>query len=121
MNASKILNSTKFIGDRIRQGIKLSGKNQKEVANNIGVTEAWLSGIINGHQNPSLDVIEKLSTLLDQPVAFFFPAYSLKGISAEDKALATSIYDDIAALTPDDLKALKVITQAMRERLEGKQ
>lgn len=120
MTETKILESTPFIGERIRQGIKLSGKSQRDVAAAIGVTEAWLSTIINGHQNPSLDLLENLSSILEQPVAFFFPPYSLEGMDDEKKKLATSIFDDTMELTVEYLQALKVITKAMREKTTGK-
>ena len=120
MTETKILESTPFIGERIRQGIKLSGKSQRDVAAAIGVTEPWLSTIINGRQNPSLDLIENLSSILEQPMAFFFPLYSLEGMDDEKKKLATSIFDDTMDLTVEYLKALKVITNAMHQQIKGK-
>ena len=120
MTETKILESTPFIGERIRQGIKLSGKSQRDVATAIGVTEPWLSTIINGRQNPSLDLIESLSSVLEQPMAFFFPAYSLEGMDDEKKQLATSIFNDAMDLKVEYLQGLKVITKAMRQQTKDK-
>ena len=120
MSESKILRSTKFIGARIRQAIKLSDKNQKEVAAEIGVTDTWLSGVINGRQNPSLETIEKVSTVLGKPMIYFFPPYSLKDSDDPERKLAVSIFDDLMEFSLDHLKALKVLTKAMTECLKDK-
>lgn len=120
MSGSKILRSTKFIGARIRHAIKLSGKSQKELASEIGVTDTWLSGVINGRQNPSLETIEKVSTVLGQPMIYFFPPYSLEDSDDPERELAVSIFDDLMELSLHYLQAIKVLTKAMSEGLKNK-
>ena len=45
---------------------------QHEVAARAGVSNAYLSGVENGHRNPTLDVIAALASALDVPVARLF-------------------------------------------------
>lgn len=120
MSESKINKSTAYIGARIRDGIKLKNTTQKHVAKAVGITEASISNIINANQNPGLDTVEKIAEVLDIPMDYFFPPYSIsKGETQRSKLLA-SVIDDIMVLSLESLKALKVITDAMRFRVAGK-
>ena len=69
---------------KIGQAIRILRKNdlctQGEFANSIGVTQAYLSGIENGHKKPSLEVMENMAESfgVPLPVLFWF------GIERED-------------------------------------
>lgn len=55
------------------KAIRLSFFTQREVAALTEISEARLSGILNGWQEPKLNEMVKLSKLLEQPVSELFP------------------------------------------------
>ena len=120
MSGSKIHKSTKFIGARIRDGLKLTKTSQRQLAKAIDITEPSLSNIINGKQNPGLETVETIALFLELPPAYFLPPYPLGDTKSASSRLRASVIDDVMGLPADTLKALKVITDALRVRATKK-
>lgn len=59
-------------GRRVRELREAIGLRQHEVAVRAGVSTAYLSGVENGHRNPTLDVIAALAQALGVPVSSLF-------------------------------------------------
>lgn len=61
-----------LFGRRVRELRESAGMRQHEVAARAGVSNAYLSGVENGHRNPTLDVIAALAHALGVPVTRLF-------------------------------------------------
>lgn len=109
----------KYIGPRIGDAIKASSKKQVDIARALGMPDKGLSPIINGRKNTSLDMIEKISDELGVAPAVLFPDYEIPPEVSESDVLIDSIHRDMKHLSPDYLDTLKLITDAMRKRVEG--
>ena len=118
MSERKILKINSYIGARIGDAIKSCGKKQVEVARALGMPESGLSAIINGKKTTSLDKIERIANELGVPPAAFFPDYTIPKEATETDILIDSIYRDLKQLDPEYLDTLKLISEAMRKRLE---
>ena len=55
----------KQFGDRLKRLIHIKGMTQGQVARELGVTEATLSGYINGTHAPNLYISERIAEILD--------------------------------------------------------
>jgi Zn-dependent peptidase ImmA (M78 family)/DNA-binding XRE family transcriptional regulator len=60
-----------FNKDRIKQARELAGLTQQELAENIGVQQAWIAKIENGRKPPSFELMAAIARQVQQPVAFF--------------------------------------------------
>lgn len=45
---------------------RMADRNLSEVARRIGVTRVWLSYIVNGHRQPSADMLRRISDYLTE-------------------------------------------------------
>lgn len=61
----------KKVGQRIQQKRKIKGVTQAELAAKCGCTSNHLSAIENGTNKPSLEMIMKISILLDESTDYF--------------------------------------------------
>lgn len=76
------------IGQVIKSLIKKRGMKQKEVAALIGKSPTALSQIINGTYKPQSDTLEKLSEVLNVPVAvIYFLSISESDVPKENLSL----------------------------------
>ena len=109
----------KYIGPRIGDAIKSCGKKQVEIARALEMPDTGLSPIINGRQNTSLDMIEKIANELGVAPAVFFPDYTPPKEATETDILIDSIYRDLKQLNPEYLDTLKLISEAMCKRVKA--
>lgn len=80
------------LGQVIKLLIKKRGLKQIEVAERIGKSPTALSQIINGTYKPQSDTLEKLSEVLNIPVAVIhFLSISEKDVPEENLALYKSL------------------------------
>ena len=59
-------------GRRVRELREAAGLLQSTVADRAGVSGPYLSGVENGHRNPTLDVIAALADALGVPIRTLF-------------------------------------------------
>lgn len=57
-----------FNGEKLGELIRERGMKQKDVAAKVGITEAFLSYIINGLREPSVSVASQLAKVLDTKI-----------------------------------------------------
>lgn len=60
------------IGQSIKKLRKDLSVKQFELANDIGISQTYLSQIEGGTKKPSLDVLEKIASKLDLPLSILF-------------------------------------------------
>ena len=93
----------KHIIMKIGQAIRILRKNdlskQGEFADSIGISQAYLSGIENGHKKPSLEVIQKIAESLEVPLAVLF----WFGVEREDVSEDKQYIYDILKPSIDNL------------------
>lgn len=76
------------IGEVIKVLIKKRGLSQAEVARKIGRSQTALSQIINGVYKPQSDTLDKLSEVLDIPVAaIHFLSITEEDVPVENREL----------------------------------
>jgi transcriptional regulator with XRE-family HTH domain len=64
-------------GRRVRELRESAGIRQADLADRAGLSGPYLSGVENGHRNPTLDVIAALAYALRVPMASLFDGESL--------------------------------------------
>ena len=109
---------SQFVGPRIAEAIKSKGRERSDVAKQLGMHPKSLTAILNGKRATSFEVIEALSGMLDVPPAQFFPGYPVAEHLSDTDLLFDSIVNDMKQLSPEYLDTLKLISEAMRKRLE---
>lgn len=62
----------KFRGDMVRLARHARGMTQKEVAERVGITQAYVSMIEDDERHPTSEQEERIAQALDFPVAFFY-------------------------------------------------
>ena len=60
---------------KLRVAIAINGLNQRQFALSIGVSEAYLSSMLNGYESPSQKFIRKSCFILGQNPEELFPGY----------------------------------------------
>ena len=56
------------IGERIKAILEEKGLKQQELANSAGMTKSYLSRIIHGTENVTVQTVENLEKALKQPI-----------------------------------------------------
>lgn len=59
-------------GERMKQAISVKGISQKELSRRSGITEAAISGYINGTREPGLVAVIRIAKALSVSPALFF-------------------------------------------------
>jgi transcriptional regulator with XRE-family HTH domain len=82
------------IGEKIKQIRKDKGLQQKQVAIDVGLDYSNYNKIENGHREPSLEVLQKLSTILGTSIDELVNAEDTKKpsvVTVEDKTISEKI------------------------------
>lgn len=87
------------IGQGIRTLRKNKLMNQENFASSLGITQSYLSLIEKGHRKPSLEVLQKMSDILNIPLSVLF----WFGIEREDVEEKKKYAYDILKPTIDNL------------------
>lgn len=85
---------TMKIGDKIKQIRKDKGLQQKQVAIDLGLDQSNYNKIENGKREPSLEVLQKLSTILDISIDDLVNAEDTSkptAVTMEDKTISEKI------------------------------
>lgn len=64
--------SNKFIGNRIREARKITGRKQKELAAALGKTAGAISQLEQGNVQISVIELHKIADFLNKPIEYFF-------------------------------------------------
>ncbi len=82
------------IGEKIKQIRKDKGLQQKQVAIDVGLDQSNYNKIENGRREPSLEVLQKLSAILDVSIDELVNAEDSKkpsAVTVEDKTISEKI------------------------------
>ncbi len=83
-----------LISEKIKQLRKDKGLQQKQVAIDVGLDQSNYNKIENGRREPSLDVLQKLSAILDVSIDELVNAEDTKkpsAVTVEDKTISEKI------------------------------
>lgn len=69
---AKAVRVKELIGARMQALRKAKGLTQEELAEEVGISDKYLSSIECGQENPTLDTLLKLAGALDAPIWEFF-------------------------------------------------
>lgn len=97
MTSNPVIKYKKKIGENIAKYRKLKKLSQKELSKFAGITPQTLSCIETGVNNPSFNVMIKISQALDIPLAYIF-TFDDTIFNIEDKELlflATESFKDL--------------------------
>ena len=109
----------KLVGPLLADAREAAGLKQKDAAAASNIHSKTLSAMENGRQGISFDNLLKLGKVYGVPIASFFPDYDLPDTLSETDILIGDIARNLNHLTPDYLDMLKLITDAMRKRIES--
>lgn len=56
------------MGDKLKNVLEQKGIQQKDLANEVGVSEAFMSYIIKGYKQPSVTLLKRMSEYLGVPM-----------------------------------------------------
>lgn len=98
------------LGLRIAQRRKQAGIKQNILAEKLGISNNYLSGIERGREKPSLEILVKLCNALQVT-----PDYLLMG-NMYSNNVPQNIIDGLRMCSEEDIKLLSVIMQHLVER-----
>ena len=98
--------------NRLRKGYSL-----QKLADAIGASKAHIWDLETGRAtNPSLEVLQKLSSVLDVPIA------SLVGENPDEESLPADsvvLFRDLQKLDPEDRETIKLMMARLKKRTES--
>lgn len=101
--------TNKIVGTKIKELRVLEGLTQKQLADELSISDKHLSKIENGHKSASTSLIDKLCIIFNKTPAYFFTSATASGETSINKIIA-SIVEDLKVAKIDDLKVIaKVI------------
>lgn len=93
---------------RIRKGLSL-----QELANRVGISKAHVWELEqNRAKNPSLELLQKLSTALDVPIAELVG----ENPESEESVDAVVMYRNLQKLDPEDRETIKLMMERLMKR-----
>ncbi|MHC9542469.1 MAG: helix-turn-helix domain-containing protein [Vulcanimicrobiota bacterium] len=99
------------IGSQIKELRKNSGLTQEEIAEKTGITPAHFNRIERAHQTPSIDVLERISDILEVDICCFF----IPEISLENEEFHSIFLKELVLLLKDRPKEdIKLIIEISR-------
>ncbi len=108
------------LSDRIRLLRISQSLNQKQLANQVGITQPFLSDIEKGKRRPSIEVLQKLCDALGCSADYLLNR-SADGSKLEESSLPGGLTPEILRIvkdrniTEDELKTALRVTGIMRE------
>lgn len=103
-------------GEWLREQIKLSGKNQSEFSDLIGIEQPHLSRIINGTRNASNQVLENIAIVLGLPAETVFRQAGILRPKPEIDQKIEDLNHLLRELPPGDLEEIELIIRMKLNR-----
>ncbi len=104
-----------LVGERIYQLRKGNGLSQDELAERAGIDRTYIGPIENGKQNPSLEVLFKISTALNVSISdlFRFPGDGIEKV--EEAAVLYEVKEEVKLKEHEDIEAINKLFPSIRE------
>jgi len=84
-----------FVLSRIGEELKRKGLYQSHIARSLGMTNAWISKILNGKRRLSVDVLLKIADILEVDPASLLPESKHKKLMNFEEYIRAVIRDEI--------------------------
>ena len=104
-----MIGSKQYLGKRIQELRKQSGLKQSELAEMANIDCKHLSKIECGIAYPSLDLLDKIAKILNQPTKCFFEIEHLQ----DRKNIVDELKNKIETASTDDLKVIYRIVNSV--------
>lgn len=102
--------TNKIVGTKIKELRLLEGLPQKQLADELSISDKHLSKIENGYKSASTSLIDKLCVVFNKPPAYFFTS----AIAADETSInkiIVGIVDDLKVAEIDDLKVIAKVVK----------
>ncbi len=109
MNKSSINSS---VGRKIKELRTVLGLTQKQLADELSISDKHLSKIENGHKSATSTLIAKLCTIFKKAPAYFYASSHISDETHANK-LISSIIEDLKVAKIEDLKLISKIVKAI--------
>lgn len=97
-----------IVGRKIKELRLLEGLTQKQLADELSISDKHLSKIENGHKSASTALIDKLCVLFQRTPAYFFANKDIADETNSNKVI-NAIVEDLKVATMSDLKIISKI------------
>ncbi|HSV29866.1 MAG TPA: helix-turn-helix transcriptional regulator [Candidatus Omnitrophota bacterium] len=110
----------KHIGLKVKAARQRKGITQEQLAEAVEKAVETISNIERGHALTGLDTLERVGTVLDQPLVYFFEDYggpratSRRRLAAERTIMAT-----VQELSDDDAELAAALLDGMARHRQG--
>ncbi|MCC8091919.1 helix-turn-helix domain-containing protein [Akkermansia sp.] len=108
----EINESNETFSNRLRSAIRRSGMKQKELARRIKVSEITMSRYCSGAQQPKMDVIQDMASILNTSVQWLLSGVQITPPPPENSSL------DTPQPAPEDWKRRALIAEERLSRIE---
>lgn len=108
------------LGKRIKALRKSKRMNLRELGERLGMGHSYISRVENGHHQPGIDLLEKLSEIFDVHISYFFNAEvqeTPKELQNDIEWIAFGKEMEQENLTPEQIKSILAFAKKMKENL----
>lgn len=109
------MTSIESIGENIRLLRLQKGLSQEQLALSAGVNTSYIGQLERGEKNPTIKILEKISTALEIHIIDLFAPYKPKGGGSKCQHSNSQL---LTILTPEDIK--QYLTEVLRNELSNK-
>ena len=101
-----------LVGRKIKELRTVLGLTQKQLADELSISDKHLSKIENGHKSASTTLIDKLCTIFKKSPAYFFASIDISDLTNANKVIS-SIIEDLKVAKIEDLKVISKVVKAI--------
>lgn len=102
--------TNKIVGTKIKELRLLAGLTQKQLADELSLSDKHLSKIENGCKSASTSLIDKLCVVFNKTPAYFF-ANTIAADEANMNKIIARIVEDLKVAKIDDLKVIAKVVK----------
>nr|DAF63525.1 MAG TPA: helix-turn-helix domain protein [Siphoviridae sp. ctwQT14] len=102
--------TNKLVGTKIKELRVLDGLTQKQLADELSISDKHLSKIENGHKSASTALIDKLCTIFKKTPAYFFAGKDIADEIDANRAI-NAIVEDLKVASISDLKIISKVVK----------
>lgn len=105
------ISTNKLVGRKIKELRILDGLTQKQLADELSISDKHLSKIENGHKSASTALIDKLCIIFKKTPAFFFASCDVSKATDTTQIINTIVKD----LKVAKVRELKIIAKVVKD------
>lgn len=108
----KKTSTNSLVGRKIKELRMIDGLTQKQLADELSVSDKHLSKIENGHKSASTALIDKLCIIFKKSPAYFFASVDVSDETNTNKII-NGIVEDLKVAELVDLKVISKVIKAI--------